>query len=244
MKHTDRKLSPATVNRYLASLSAVFNFALEHELIDEHPMRAGKVKKLREGNGRTRILNDAELARLLEAAEQSTWPMMPLFLRMLLTTSARKSEVLGLRWRDIHLDDSIAVAHHTKNGSARALPLVAEIRAELARWSKVRPLHSDFVFYDPRQPDRPKNIDAPWLACRKAAGLYKDRDDKLERVVLHTTRHTAVTRLLKGGANTAQAAAISGHRTLAMLKRYEHLAAQDAVEVAEKLLGQTGVTTK
>jgi len=56
-------------------------------------------------------------------------------------------------------------------------------------------------------------------------------------VVLHTTRHSAITKMLKGGANLTQAAVVSGHQTLAMLKRYEHLAAQDSVELAERLLG-------
>lgn len=236
-KPTDHKLTPATINRYLASLSAVFNFALEHELIDEHPMRGGKVKKLKESNGRTRVLNADEEARLLEAAKASAWPMMYLFLRMLLTTSARKTEVLELRWQDVKLEDSVAIVTETKNGKARALPLVSDVKALLADASKVRPLRSDYVFFDPRKPGRPKTIDTAWIACRKAAGLFNDREDQLDRVVLHTTRHTAVTKLLKGGANTAQAAVVSGHRTLAMLKRYEHLAAQDAVEIAEKLLG-------
>jgi integrase len=101
---------------------------------------------------------------------------------------------------------------------------------------KVRPLRSDVVFFDPRHPDRPKNINTVWKACRKAAGLLNDRDDPLDRVYLHSTRHTAVTRMLKGGANLAQAAAVSGHQTLAMLKRYEHLAAADSVALAEKHL--------
>lgn len=236
-KATDQKLTPATVNRYLATLSAVFNFALEHELIDEHPMRGGKVKKLRESTGRTRVLNEDEEARLLTAAKASTWPMMYLFLRMLLSTSARKSEVLELRWQDVKFEDSVAIVTETKNGRARALPLVSDVKVLLAEARKVRPLRADYVFFDPRNPARPKTIDSAWIACRKAAGLYNDREDKLDRVVLHTTRHTAVTKLLKGGANTAQAAVVSGHRTLAMLKRYEHLAAQDAVEIAEKLLG-------
>lgn len=236
-KVTDKKVSAATINRYLATLSAVFNFALEHELIDEHPMRGGKVKKLKESNGRTRILNEDEEGRLLAAAKASTWPMMYLFLRVLLSTSARKSEVLELRWQDVKFEDSVAIVTETKNGRARALPLVSEVKALLEEAKKVRPLASDFVFFDPRDPKRPKNVDAAWIACRKVAGLYKDREDALDRVVLHTTRHTAVTKLLKGGANTAQAAVVSGHRTLAMLKRYEHLAAQDAVEIAEKLLG-------
>ena len=79
-----------------------------------------------------------------------------------------------------------------------------------------------------------------WTKCRADAGLLNDREDPLDRVVLHSTRHTAVTRMLKGGANLAQAAVVSGHQTLAMLKRYEHLAAADAVDLAEKHLGAGG----
>jgi integrase len=235
-KSTSQKLTPATVNRYLASLSSVFNYALEHEIVDAHPMKAGKVKKLQEGNGRRRILTADEEARLLEAARVSTWPMLELFVRTCLTTAARRGEVLNLKWSGINFADSIAVLPTTKNGRARSLPLVKEIKTALATARNVRPLHSEYVFFDPRKPERPKNIDTVWKACREAAGLLNDRDDPLDRVYLHSTRHTAVTRMLKGGANLAQAAAVSGHQTLAMLKRYEHLAAADAVDLAQKHL--------
>lgn len=236
VKSTDKPLTPATVNRYLASLSSLLNFALNSEIIDAHPMKAGKVKKLEESKGRTRVLTAAEEVKLLDAAKASEWPMLHLFIRMCLTTAARRSEVLNLKWQQINLAESIAVLDTTKNGRARALPLVSDVKAALAEAQKVKPLKSDFVFFDPRQPERVKNIDTVWRRCRKAAGLLADRDDPLARVYLHTTRHTAVTRMLKGGANLAQAAVVSGHQTLAMLKRYEHLAAQDSVELAERLL--------
>jgi integrase len=235
-KLTDKKLTAASVNRYLASLSSVFNFALDRELIEAHPMKGGKVKKLTENTGRRRILTADEQDKLLAAAKTSTWPMLHLFVRMCLTTAGRRGEVLNLRWSDISLEDSIAVLGVTKNGRARALPLVSDVKLALIEARKVRPLTSDYVFFDPKHPDQPKNIDTAWTACRRAAGLLNDRDDPLDRVYLHSTRHTAVTRMLKGGANLAQAAAVSGHQTLAMLKRYEHLAAADSVELAERLL--------
>lgn len=234
---TDKTLSAGTINRYLASLSSVFNFAVDREIIDLHPMKAGRVRKLKEGNGRKRILNDDEVLRLLKAAEESRWPMMPLFLRMLLTTAARKSEVLNLKWQDVNLAESVAILHETKNGRARALPLVADVKAALIEANKVRPIKSDHVFFDPKHPERPKNVDVIWKCVRQRAGLWQDRADRLDQVVLHTTRHSAVTKMLKGGANLTQAAVVSGHQTLAMLKRYEHLAAQDAVELAQRLLG-------
>jgi integrase len=235
-KVTGLRLTAATVNRYLASLSSVFNYALDREMIPAHPMKGGKVKKLAEGPGRTRILTAEEETKLLDAAKASAWPMLWLFVRTCLTTAARRSEVLNLRWKDVHLEDSIAVLGKTKNGRARALPLVSDVRAELEQARRVRPLHSDFVFFNPRNPAKPMNPDTVWRKCRQDAGLLADREDPLERVVLHTTRHTGVTKLLKGGANLAQAAVVSGHQTLAMLKRYEHLAASDAVELAERLL--------
>lgn len=239
-KPTGQRLSPASVNRYLAALSAVFNFGLEQGIVDAHPMKGGKVRKLKEAGGRTRILDVEEEQRLYEAAKNSAWMQLYLFLRLCFTTGARRSEVLHLKWHQIKLDERIAILPKTKNGRPRALPLVEDVRAELAEARRVRPLHSDYVFYDPKKPDQPKKIDAVWAKCRRDAKLWQDRDDPLDRVVLHTTRHTAVTKMLRGGANLAQAAAVSGHQTLAMLKRYEHLAAQDAVELAEKLLGGKG----
>lgn len=97
----EKTLSAGTINRYLATLSSVFNFAVDREIIDLHPMKAGRVRKLEENTGRKRILTDEEVDRLMEAAAGSRWQMMPLFLRVLLTTAARKSEVLDLKWQDV-----------------------------------------------------------------------------------------------------------------------------------------------
>jgi integrase len=229
---TKHDLTNATINRYLASLASVLNYAVAYGILAAHPMKAGAVEKLPEGKGRTRILDADEEARLFDAARASSWPMMYLFVRLALTSAARKSELLGLRWQDIRFDESIAILSTTKNGEARALPLVSDVLLAL----EAEPRVSEFVFYDPRHPNRTKNIATVWTACRKAAGLLKDRVDPLDRVYLHSTRHTAVTKMIKGGANLAQAAAVSGHKTLAMLKRYEHLAAADSVELAERLL--------
>ena len=240
MKSQDRTITPSTVNRYIATLSSVLNFCINREIIDVHPLKAGKVRKLAENPGRRRILTAAEEQKLYEAAEQSTWPMMRLYLRMLLTTGARKSEVLNLRWRDVHVDDSVAILPTTKNGDARALPLVSDVKADLVIAQEAGKGKSEFVFYDPRHPEKPKNVDTIWRLVRERAGLLKEREDRLDRVVLLTTRHTTATKLLRNGANVVQTANITGHKTLAMLKRYTHLAAQDAVDLAEKLLGEGG----
>nr|CUV26865.1 Integrase family protein (modular protein) [Ralstonia solanacearum] len=236
-KETGKKLTPATVNRYLASLSSVMNFAVQRNIIDHHPMKAGQVRKEQESNGRRRILTQDEERRLYAACEASSWPMMRLFLRVCLTTGARKSEVLRLRWQDVDMARSVAWLHNTKNGDSRAMPLVSDVKASLADADKVRPLKSDYVFYDPRHPERPKEIAEVWKAVRKRAGLWQDRDDPLDQVVLHTTRHTTATKLVRSEKNLAKVQAVTGHKTLAMLSRYTHLDTDDAVDLAERALG-------
>jgi integrase len=233
-----KPLTPATVNRYLATLSSVLNFALQRDIIDVHPMKGGAVAKEKESEGRRRILTPDEEQRLYDACEASTWQMMRLLLRVCLTTAARKSEVLNLRWQDIDFDRSVAMLPKTKNDSSRALPLVSDVKAALIEAKKVRPLSSDYVFFDPRHPERPKNINMLWKAARKRAGLWQDRDDPLDQVVLHTTRHTVATKLIRVEKNIAKVQNITGHKTLAMLNRYTHLDTDDAVELAERTLGQ------
>jgi integrase len=43
----------------------------------------------------------------------------------------------------------------------------------------------------------------------------------------HDLRHEAVSRLFERGMNPMEVAAVSGHKTLQMLKRYTHLKAED-----------------
>ena len=52
---------------------------------------------------------------------------------------------------------------------------------------------------------------------------------KIEGLTFHDLRHGATSRLFEKGLNPMQVAAITGHKTLQMLKRYTHLRAEDLV---------------
>jgi Phage integrase family. len=55
-------------------------------------------------------------------------------------------------------------------------------------------------------------------ACKRAA---------IEDLRFHDLRHEATSRFFEKGLNPVQVAAITGHKTLQMLKRYTHLKAED-----------------
>lgn len=63
-----------------------------------------------------------------------------------------------------------------------------------------------------------------WEDARAAAGIPYIR--------LHDLRHEAASRLFEKGLNVMEAASVTGHKTLSMLKRYTHL---NPTDIAKKL---------
>ncbi len=53
----------------------------------------------------------------------------------------------------------------------------------------------------------------------------------IEGLHFHDLRHEATSRLFEKGLNSMQVAAITGHKTLQMLKRYTHLRAEDLAKM-------------
>ncbi len=244
-KTTAKRRSPGTVNRYVSSISAVFNWAIARGVMKSNPVTVerGAVKRLKEGNGRTRILTREEEQRLLDAAKKSTWPLMQVFILVALTSAARRSELLNLRWVMVNLNEGLALVPTTKNGEMRQLPLVPEVREALTEIAPKNPESDLLVFADPHDPTRPiRSFDDIWKQCRVDAGLYRDRDDPLDQVVLHTTRHTGATKMVRAGKNAFQIARVTGHKTLGVLQKYTHLAGQDAIELANEVLANVGTT--
>lgn len=65
-----QKRTPSTINRYTASLSALFSYAVRQlRWIDESP--CAHLLKLKENPGRDRVLSVVEIERLLTACRQS-----------------------------------------------------------------------------------------------------------------------------------------------------------------------------
>lgn len=221
----DKLRSPATVNRYLAALSKAFTIAVkEWHWLEDNPLR--RVSKKQEAAGRVRFLDDKERERLLAACRASPLPELHLIVLMALTTGMRRGEILGLRWRDVDLSRGLIVLDKTKNKERRSVPIVPQVRELLETHAKVRRLGTDLVFPHPRK-DAPVYMDEAFREAVKAAKVPDFR--------FHDLRHTAASYLAMSGATTAEIAAVLGHKTLAMVKRYAHLSEQHTASVVERM---------
>lgn len=223
---TKKALSGATINRRITALSACLRVAVkEYGWLTKNPVP--NVTRLADSKGRERFLSDDERDALLAACAASQWAPLDPLVRLALATGARKGELLGLQWADVDLTRRVTRFRDTKNGESRTVPLAQPAVAALEDWSKGR------LKVGPVFPWQPGPMQKAWDAARAEAKLVDFR--------FHDLRHSAASYLAMSGASLMDIAAILGHKTLAMVKRYSHLSEQHTTaavdRMAERFLG-------
>lgn len=219
-------VKPNTVNRELMLMKGILSKAVEWKRLIVSP--AAGSKPIRAAGQRTRILTADEQTALLAAYDtERRRPVRPI-IELLLITGARLGEVLGLRWEDVQGGYLRFV--DTKNGRPRRLPITPTIATLLASVPRRDPL---LVFVSNRSGEQYTRILTGFKAALKTAGI--DPGD----VVLHTLRHTALSRMMDAGLDVRTIMEVSGHSSLAMLERYTHPTEQRKAEA----LGTYGTVT-
>lgn len=230
-----KRPAPSTVVRYMAILSKALSVIVnEWGWLSESPMP--KVQKPRVSNGSTRFLSKEEVERLLLATKSSEHPHLHLITLLALSTGMRKGEILGLRWRQLHLDpgkrSGLILLEKTKNHEPRGIPLVEGALKEVLRHQKDALAQGKsldaLLFESARKPGQPTDIRKAWETAVEAA--------KLEGAFrFHDTRHTVGASLAMSGASMRDIAELLGHKDLAMVKRYSHLSKSHLEKVARKM---------
>jgi len=122
----------------------------------------------------------------------------------------------------VDLKRGAATLKNTKNNDARFVPLAGLALKELEKLSKIRRIDSDLLF--PGQDGAiPVDFKEAWNTAVKEAGITDFK--------FHDLRHTAASYLAMNGASASEIAAVLGHKTLAMVKRYAHIADEHTASV-------------
>jgi integrase len=173
-----------------------------------------QVRKPMKPRGRDRRVTDAEIESILMATESAELRTVVV---LALETGLRRSELALLAWDEIDLEKKIAHIPRTKTDVPRTVPLSTKAVAALQNLKT-----KDGLVFTLKPESMSQSFER---ACEKhranIAGLR-----------FHDLRHEATSRLFEKGLNIMEVAAITGHKTLEMLKRYTHLRAED---LAKKL---------
>jgi integrase len=205
--------APATVNRHLSVLRSAWNWGRAAGLI---ALERGWPSKLLlpEPAGRTRFLSDAELARLLKAAE--TDPVMRTAVIVSVATGIRQGELLGLTWARVDLDGGKLTLMLTKNATPRTVHVPSTAIEALRSLKEAKVVSSVRVFLNAGgQPMEKSWLVARWKKIRADAGLAD--------LHWHDLRHSCASFLARRGATLLEIGSVLGHKSPSMTMRYSHL---------------------
>jgi integrase len=199
-------VSPATVNRELASLKHLCTKAVEWGYLQANPLRS--VKLLKEPPGCLRYLTQQEMNALVEACS----PHLKLIVATALHTGMWKAETLRPKWRNIDFATKTIIVRQTKNNVPNVIPINQTLLGELQH--SPHHLHSDYVFCNAADEPYDEVKRSFNTACRKAG---------IEDFGFHDLRHTFASHLIMNGVDLKTVMRLLGHKDIRMTLRYAHL---------------------
>jgi integrase len=229
-----------TVRLDLALLGHLFTVAIKEWGIGLVANPVMNIRRPAPTPGRNRRLTPEEESRLLRAVAGHANPRLSWIVQIALETGMRSSEIVGLRRPQVDLDRRIIRLLETKNTMPRTVPLTKKA-AEILRQALDHPTRrdTDLVFSGEPGKDgkrRPYEFNAVWLKIKRGQGLADVR--------FHDLRHEAVSRFVESGLSDQEVSAISGHKSMQMLKRYTHLRAEDLVGRLDSLSERKAARTE
>lgn len=187
VKETGQKLKPATVNRELACLKAMFNHFIKLDVIVKNPVT--RVKLLAENNEKMRVLSFEEERLYLAACSQPLHDIAVLMLE----TGMRPDEIYRMKRENVNLEAGYVFNPYGKTKAARRkLPLTRRA-SDLLR-HRLSAVESEYVFPFDGDPGKPmtKANHAHYGALKRSGA---------EAVTIYDLRHTFATRAVEAGVD-------------------------------------------
>jgi integrase len=226
----ENKWLPGTVNRHRSLLSLTYRLAIRNGKVRENPV--GQVPRKQENNIRTRFLEPEEEASL-RVKIRALYPAREPEFDLALHTGMRRNEQWKLRWQDVNLRARIITIPQSKHGALRHVPINSVAGKALETLSKSR---NDSLYVCAGSDQREGRDWERWFeGCLGEAKIADFR--------WHDLRHTFASRLAMAGVSLRTLAELLGHKTLAMVMRYAHLAPAHLRDAVERIAPPTDTTT-
>lgn len=245
---TKRKLSNKTINDMINLVSTMYNFHNRLNFKDkiENPASKDLVQRYVQDNARLRFLSKSEYYKLLEMIENRNdltkhkntssfrTKEMLLYVKLLVTTGMRTYSALTIRAKDINIEDrKIKVKNHKANREYFVF-IHKSIFDELV-YLKESINDNKYIFGLTDKPYHRSTINKrlkPILDLLFNQGV----EDRKEKVVVHTLRHTFGSWLAQQGVSLYKICKLMDHKDISMTQRYSKLTEDSGRSDVDRLL--------
>lgn len=219
----DLGLSPRSQARIISGIKQFYAYLLLEEEIPDDPSELIELPKI--GRKLPEVLSIEEIDRMIAAVDytKAEGERNRAILETLYSCGLRVSELVNLRFEDLHFDKGF-VRVIGKGNKERLVPVSPSVESEITHYRE----HSRSEL--PIQPGNEKIV----FLNRRGAKLTRvmiftiikqtaERAGIRKTVSPHTFRHSFATHLLEGGANLRAIQEMLGHESITTTEIYTHL---------------------
>jgi integrase len=226
-----KQVEPATVNRELATLRRMLRLAQEWKLIDRVP----RIRLLDGERTRDFVLDQRAEQQYLQKAPQ---PLEDIAV-LILETGLRIGEALMLQWESVRLEalpgarfGYLKVIAGKSRNARRNIPLTDRVALMLRR--RMAEGVGTWVFANREgKPYLVTSLNHLHQKVRASMGLPKD-------FVIHSLRHTMLTRLGESGVDAFTIMRVAGHSSITVSQRYVHPSPESVERAFQRLQALRG----
>ncbi len=208
-------LAPKTVNNILSLLGTIIKYGINEELLKNDISKF--IKKDNIDNDRERFLTVGEIKKLYKAIGHDK--RLYLFCKLSLTTGARLASTMNIRKKDIDITHKILTLKDFKNNTTYKAFLKDDV-IELLKDYTAEIEHAEKLF-DVSETTIQKPLRE---IMNKLFNTKLEKDDRKNRVVVHTLRHTFASHLAINGTPIFTIQKLMNHKDIKMTLRYAKLA--------------------
>ena len=240
-ENTGKHLSRKTVIHYLSFISDVFSYAIRLGILTDNPCKNVIIPKNLDGKKEKKVYSVEETITFLKLLDQFAPLKYVTFFKLLIYGGLRRSEALGLEWKDIDFENKIISIRRTSNytaekgvytdktktkSSERTLQLPEDVFSSLLKYryeqkQTQKELGSKWIDYDRlfvKWNGLPMNNQTPYGWLKEFCGVYK-----FPFYGLHTFRHLNASLLINAGVDVVAVSSALGHSQVSTtLNIYSH----------------------
>lgn len=218
--------SPKTVNNILALLNTIIEYAIKNDRVHNIENVVKKIQPLKLDNAREKYLTLEEIQKLYKALEDDN--ELFIFTKLLLNTGARLQGVYNISYNDVDFTNKIITIKDFKTNSTYR----SFLNSELSKLLQTRFKENENQLFKRSQHQLQK------LLRYKLNDLFNkniDTDDRKNRVVVHTLRHTFASHLAINGTPIFTIQKLMNHKDIKSTMRYAKLSPDSGRESINNL---------